>query len=137
MYRLRTKMLVIALAVTCMKSSFLWITCNLFLTICFKGWIYYLQMKRGTVNILSNCSTSHEEDPPCKKSRQPRGQARVFCPHCEDEVAVSTFKKHKRRFFNQSDRKWITVHILRQRLIDKWTGNTSSSKDRSCNGRLA
>ncbi len=31
---------------------------------------------------------------------------RKFCPHCKKDVAVSTFKEHKNKFFNKASGQW-------------------------------
>ena len=33
--------------------------------------------------------------------------ARQFCPHCNENLSLKTFKSHKRLYFNEDAMEWI------------------------------
>ena len=33
-------------------------------------------------------------------------ETRRFCPHCEETVSLSTFLRHKQRFYNETECTW-------------------------------
>lgn len=54
-----------------------------------------------------------------------------FCPHCEKECNIKTYKEYKRLFFNSDLKTWYTARPLPEKKVDSDSDSLLSFPDDS------
>lgn len=54
-----------------------------------------------------------------------------FCPHCEKECNIKTYKEHKRLFFNPDLKTWYSAQSLPENKVDSDSDSLLSFPDDS------